>query len=113
MDGWKLSLGHLYIWGYPTEAQLYNSQQKKIDPKIVSCYFIGYPKRSKDFRFYCPSHTTRVIETGTARFIEDSENSESGESYYAVLQKIRKPLLITVTPRDIPHKPVQYKIMKY
>ena len=77
--GRKPNLGHLYVWGCPIEARLYNQQEKNLDPKIFSYYFIGYLERSKNFRFYCPSHTTRIIETGSARFIEDDENSESGE----------------------------------
>jgi hypothetical protein len=54
--------------GFSAEAKLYNPHIKKLDSKIVSCYFIGYPERSKGFRFYCPSHTTRIIETRHAVF---------------------------------------------
>ncbi|KAK8557857.1 hypothetical protein V6N12_010080 [Hibiscus sabdariffa] len=28
------------------------------------------PKRSKGYRFYCPNHSTRIVESGNARFIE-------------------------------------------
>ncbi|KAK3027621.1 hypothetical protein RJ639_042374 [Escallonia herrerae] len=37
----------------------------------------SYPERSKGFRFYCPSHTTRILETRHAVFFEDAEYSGS------------------------------------
>jgi transposase InsO family protein len=46
------SLNHLRVWGSPAEAKVFNLNIEKLDPKIVSCHFIGYPKKSKDFRFY-------------------------------------------------------------
>jgi hypothetical protein len=47
--------------------------------KTVSCYFIGYLERSKSFRFYCPSHTTRIVETRHAVFFENYNISRSNE----------------------------------
>jgi len=41
--GKKPMLNYLRVWGYPAEAKLFNPQQKKLDDKTVSCYFIGYP----------------------------------------------------------------------
>ena len=41
--------------------------------------FIGYPERSKGFRFYCSSHTTRIVETRHAEFLENGDLSGSGE----------------------------------
>ena len=43
----------------------------------MSGYFIGYPEKSKGYRFYCLNHTTRILETGNARFIEDGKVSGS------------------------------------
>ena len=59
----KLSLRHFHVWGCKVEVRPYNPQSKKLDPKIISGYFIGYCMGSKGSRFYCPSHTTRVIES--------------------------------------------------
>ena len=61
--GRKPSLNHLHVWGCKAKAKIYNPGYKKLDPKTVSCYFIGYAERSKGFRFYCPNQTTRIIET--------------------------------------------------
>ncbi|RVX18758.1 Retrovirus-related Pol polyprotein from transposon TNT 1-94 [Vitis vinifera] len=31
--------------------------EKKLDPRTISGYFIGYAEKSKGYRFYCPSHS--------------------------------------------------------
>ena len=67
----KPSLRHLHVWDYQAEVRIYNPHEKKLDSRTISGYFIGYPKRSKEYRFYCPNHSTRIVESGNARFIEN------------------------------------------
>jgi hypothetical protein len=55
----KPSLNYLRVWGCPAEARVFNPQLKKLDPKTVSCFFVGYPHKGKGYRFYCPGHTTK------------------------------------------------------
>ena len=43
------SLNHLRVWGSPTEAKVFNPNIRKLDPKTVSCHFIGYPEKLKVF----------------------------------------------------------------
>jgi hypothetical protein len=50
---------------------------KKLDPRTTSGHFIGYAVNSKGFRFYCPSHSTRIVESMNAKFLEDAEPSGS------------------------------------
>ena len=57
--GRKPSLRHLHIWGSPAEARIYNSHEKKLDLNTISGYFIGYPEKSKGYRLYCPTHSTK------------------------------------------------------
>ena len=45
--GRKPSLNHMHIWGCPVEARLYNPHERKLDPRTISCFFVGYPERSK------------------------------------------------------------------
>ena len=52
--GRVLSLNHLRVWRSPAEAKVFNPNIGKLDPKIVSYHFIGYPEKSKGFRFYYP-----------------------------------------------------------
>jgi hypothetical protein len=73
----KPSLRHLHVWGCLTEARVCNPHEKKLDLRTISGYFIGYPEKSKGFRFYCHNHSTRIVETGNARFIENGEISGS------------------------------------
>ncbi|CAL9006938.1 unnamed protein product, partial [Prunus brigantina] len=64
-----------------TEAKPYNPAEKKLDPKTISCHFIGYPERTKGYRFYCPHHTMRFIETSRAIFIETDEEKTVEETF--------------------------------
>ena len=75
--GRKPSLRHLHVWGCPAEARMYNPHEKKLDSRTVSGYFIGYPEKSKEYMFYYPNHSSRIIEIGNARFIENGEVSGS------------------------------------
>jgi hypothetical protein len=63
------SLRHLRVWESPAEAKVFNPTIGKLDPKTVSCHFIGYPERSKEFCFYCPDRFTKFVETRHAVFL--------------------------------------------
>jgi hypothetical protein len=67
----KLTLNYLHVWGCPAEAKLFNPSIGKLDPKTVSCHFIGYPDKSKGFHFYCPDRYIKIVETRHAIFLED------------------------------------------
>jgi hypothetical protein len=69
--GRKLTLNYLHVWGCPTEAKLFNPRIGKLDPKTVSCHFIGYSDKSKEFRFYCPDRYIKIVETKHTIFLED------------------------------------------
>ena len=46
------SLNHLRVWGEsPAEAKVFNPNIGKLDPKTMSCHFIGYLEKSKGFVF--------------------------------------------------------------
>ena len=67
---WKPSLRHMRVWGCSSEVRIYNPQEKKLDPRTINGYFIGYVKKSKGYKFYCPSHNTRIVESRNAKFIK-------------------------------------------
>ncbi|RVW75477.1 Retrovirus-related Pol polyprotein from transposon TNT 1-94 [Vitis vinifera] len=73
----KPSIRHLHVWGCPVEARPYKPNEKKLDSRTVSCYFVGYSERSRGFKFYDPL-TRSFFETGNAKFIEDVELSGRG-----------------------------------
>ena len=56
---------------------MFNPNIGKLDPKTVSCHFIGYPEKSKGYRFYCPNRHTKFVETRHAAFLEDQMMRES------------------------------------
>ena len=70
--GKKPSLKHLHIWGCPAEARPYRPNEKKLDSRTISCYFIGYFERSRGYKSYDPT-TKAIFKTGNARFFEDVE----------------------------------------
>jgi hypothetical protein len=67
----KHTLNYLHMWGCPTEAMLFNPSIEKLNPKTISCHFIGYPDKSKWFRFYCSDRYIKIVETRHAIFLED------------------------------------------
>jgi transposase InsO family protein len=69
--GRKWSLTHLRVWGYRAEAKVFNPNIGKLDPKIVSYHFIGYPGRLKGYRFYCPNNYAKFMETRHTTFFEN------------------------------------------
>jgi hypothetical protein len=58
------------MWGCPAEAKVFNPNIEKLDSKIVSCHFIGYPKKSKGYRFYYPDRHIEFLETIHVVFLE-------------------------------------------
>ena len=56
----------------------YNPQSKKLDPKTISNFFIGYCVGSRGSKFYCPSHTNRIIESDRAIYFEEDTNRNQG-----------------------------------
>jgi hypothetical protein len=52
------SLDHLHVWGCIAEAKIFNPNIKKLYSKIINRYFISYPKRSKEYYFFCPNKNT-------------------------------------------------------
>ena len=70
--GRKPSINHLHIWGCPAEARPYRPNEKKLDSRTVSCYFVGYSERSRGYKFYDPTIKS-FFETENAKFLEDIE----------------------------------------
>ena len=60
--------------------RVYNPHERKLDPRTTSGFFIGYPLASKGFRFYCPGHHTRIVESLNAKFLKDHIDSSSSQS---------------------------------
>ena len=56
----------------------YNSQSKKLNLKTINDYFIGYYVRPRGSKFYCLSHTTRVIKSDRVIFSEDDISISQG-----------------------------------
>jgi hypothetical protein len=88
--GWKPSLNYIHIWGCPAEVRICNPNIKKLDPRTTSSHLIGYVENSKGFRFYRPSHSTRIIESMNTKFLEDAEPSGSAHPQRIELVEARE-----------------------
>ena len=47
------------VWGCPSEVRIYNPHEKKLDPRTLSGFFIGYSKRLRVIDF-----TVHLIRLG-------------------------------------------------
>ena len=99
--GRKPSLRHIHIWGCPAEARIYNPHEKNLDSKMISGYFIGYPDKSKGYRFYCPNHSVKIVETGNARFLENGEISGSSEPRKVDIKETKVDIPPPFLPQEI------------
>ena len=81
--------------GCPSKAKLFNPQLKKLDAKTVSCHFIGYPDKSKGYRFYCPDRFAKFVETNHAVFLEDVEIRGSSQKREINFEEIRANLPVS------------------
>jgi hypothetical protein len=94
-------VNHLRVWGSPAEAKVFNLTIAKLDPKTASCHFIGYPERSKGFRFYCPDRFTRFVETRHVVFPENEIIRGSGTVMKIDLEEKR-----VYTPNPVIQEPL-------
>ncbi|XP_041020778.1 uncharacterized protein LOC121262387 [Juglans microcarpa x Juglans regia] len=60
-----------------------------------SGYFIGYPDRSKGYKFYCPNRGTRIVESITVKFLEN-DVGVSGSSVLKELFADPNPVVVPV-----------------
>ena len=97
----ETSLRHLHIWGCPIEVRVYNPHLKKLDAPTISGFFIGYVVNSKEFRFYCHSHTPKIVEARNAKFLEDHEFSRSEVPHRMEFEEIKEPLLVPINTHEL------------
>ena len=83
--------------GFFTEAKLFNPSITKLELMIVNYFFVGFPKRSKDYRFYCPSRPMEIVECGYAHFIEDGSRSHRDIVFEEALDDVTS----SATPIDV------------
>jgi len=96
------------VWGCPVESRPYKPNEKKLDSRTISSYFIGYSQRSRGYKFYDPILKT-IFETGTATFFEDIEFGGKNQIRKFVLEeesvKIPEPIQ-TITFDEVSSEPL-------
>jgi hypothetical protein len=109
--GHKPSLNYLRVWGCPAEAKIFNPNGDKLESKTVSCHFIGYPEKSKCFRFYYPDRHTKYVEMRHAIFLEDEMMRGSIVPQEISLEEKRVYVPTPIIHELIPHMPVHEHIV--
>ena len=107
----KTNLNHFQVWGCPSEVKVFHPQEKKLDSIRASRYFVSFPKRSKGYRFYYPTHTTRIVESNNAKFLENHQYSGSCDTRKINYEEVGDVILPyrsgTVVPLDVGIQEVQ------
>ena len=77
---------HFRVWGCKVEVRFYNPQIKKLDSNTISGYFVDYCIGSRGLRFFCLSHTTKIVESDRVVYFEDDfgfdDNNDSREPQF-------------------------------
>ncbi|GKC98073.1 retrovirus-related pol polyprotein from transposon TNT 1-94 [Tanacetum coccineum] len=60
-----------------------------MDSHTISGYFIGYPEKSKGYRFYHPNHSSRIVKTSNAKFMENGKVSGNVENQVVDINETR------------------------
>jgi hypothetical protein len=61
----------LVCGGSPAKAKVFNPNIGKLDPKTISCHFIGYSEKLKGFHFCCLDRHTKFVETRHDVILDD------------------------------------------
>ena len=112
--GRKPSLKHFHVWGCPAEARPYKPNERKLDSRTVSSYFIGYSERSRGYKFYDPKLKT-IFETRTDTFFKDIEFGGKNKVRDFVLEEelVTIPELIHTVAFDKANlEPLQYIVIE-
>ena len=85
------------------KARSYNPQSKKLDPKTISGYFIGYCVGLRGSRFCCPSHTTRLIGLDRVIYFKGDTGTSLGSREIVFKEHlVLIPMLIASAPISSP-----------
>lgn len=68
--GKKLSLKYFYVWLCLAKAKSSRPNKKKLDSRMVSYYFIGYYKRSREYNYIDPI-TKTIFESKNEQLFEN------------------------------------------
>ena len=77
LNGKRLTLNHFHVQVYKAKVKPYNFSIKKLDSKTISSCFIRYCNNLRGCKFYCPAHSTKVVESDRTTFFEDELNNGS------------------------------------
>ncbi|KAL8143207.1 hypothetical protein V2J09_016239 [Rumex salicifolius] len=87
----------MWVLRFQVEAYTSNPQEKILDTKTISDFFIG-------LKFYHPNHSIRIEEISNVGFIENDKASESEEVREVIISEIRAPIPISLVRQIVWNK---------
>jgi hypothetical protein len=91
----------MHVWGYLAEAKIYNPYEKKLDLKTISGYFIGYPEKSRRYRFHYPTLSLKIVETSNSRFPWEWGNECEWQPQNVGIQEVRVHAPLPITSKEV------------
>lgn len=62
---------------------------------------MGDLDKQEGYRFYCPSHDTKIVESSNVKFFANGDHNGSFKIKYIVYQKERKDVSVPIDPKRI------------
>ncbi|KAH7571742.1 hypothetical protein JRO89_XS04G0128700 [Xanthoceras sorbifolium] len=99
----KWNVNELHIMLVQEETRLKNQGTHSIH--LINDQIARKKTGRKKSKVYCPSHTTRIVESGNASFFENGEVSGSEELHDVAIQEVRVqvPLSLSSFKVIVPH----------
>ena len=105
MTGKRPTLRHFYVCGCRAQVRPYNLETKKLNLRTVSGFFVGCYIRSRGSRFYCPTHTTRIIDSDRAVYLEGESEQVATQEPHPISFREERVILPTVIPSILESMP--------
>lgn len=65
------------------------------------CYFVGYPHRSKGYKYYCRSQNTRIVECTNVKLFENGNFSGSTKGIDIIFEEERQTVTVVLVLNKI------------
>ncbi|RVW99042.1 Retrovirus-related Pol polyprotein from transposon TNT 1-94 [Vitis vinifera] len=104
--GRKPSLKHVRMWGCP--AHVLKGKTDKLETKTELCFFIGYPRETKDGLFYSPKDKKIIVSTNAHYLEEDYIRNHIPKSQLALNELRGDTIPARIFPSE--HEPEPFMV---
>lgn len=72
-----------------------------MDQRTVNGCFIGYSKGFKEYRFYCPKHSSRIVKIENTKYIKLDKISVNTKLREVIFEKAQVDVPIPITSENV------------